>query len=267
MTKISRATGAALLMLFAAACTSPRAVDKVAVGDDVALTKADGGVVEGKVTSRDDKNVQVTIGPTTKSIPKDQIVDVQVVDKTTPADLPPTAVFREYIVPEGTTLSLTLATAISSRTNKAEDPVHATLARAVSIGGATVLPAGSAVTGTVSAAEASGKVKGLASMSLHFTSVAAAGRDDHYNIDAVYSETAEPTKRSDATKIGIGAGAGAAIGGLLGGKSGAAKGAVVGGGAGTAAVLATTGSEVEHPAGATLTVTLRRNIDVRVPIK
>ena len=80
MKKISSATVAGIIIVFAAACASPPAVDKVAVGDDVALTKADGGVVEGKVTSRDDKNVQVTIGPTTKSIPKDQIVDVQVVD-------------------------------------------------------------------------------------------------------------------------------------------------------------------------------------------
>jgi hypothetical protein len=91
-------------------------------------------------------------------------------------------------------------------------------------------------------------------------------RDDHYDIDATYSETAEATKGSDATKIGIGAGAGAAIGGLLGGKSGAAKGVAIGGGAGTAAVLATKGEEIDHPAGAMLTVRLKRNIDVRVPI-
>ena len=97
--------------------------------------------------------------------------------------------------------------------------------------------------------------------------MAAAGRDDRYDIDATYSETAEATEGSDAKKIGIGAGAGAAIGGLLGGKSGAAKGAVSGGGAGTATVLATKGKDVEHPAGATWTVTLKRNVDVRVPIK
>jgi hypothetical protein len=267
MKKISSAIGAAMLMLLAAACASPPDVDKVAVGEDVAVTKADGGVVEGKVTSRDDKNVQVTTGQTTKSIPKDQIVDVKVVDKTKPAGLSPAAMFREYTVPEGTTLSLRLATPINSGTNKAEDPVRATLAQAVLVGDASVLPAGSAVTGTVSAVEGSGKVKGLGSIRLHFTDVAAAGRNDHYDIDATYSETAEPTKGSDATKIGIGAGAGAAIGGLLGGKSGAAKGAAIGGGAGTAAVLTTKGTEVDHPAGGTLAVTLKRNIDVRVPLK
>jgi hypothetical protein len=122
------------------------------------------------------------------------------------------------------------------------------------------------VRGTVSAVEASAKVKGVASITLHFATVAVAGRDDRYEIDAIYSETAAPTRGSDAAKIGIGAGAGAAIGGLLGGKSGAATGAAIGGGAGTAVVLTTKGKEVEHPAGATLTVRLRKNVDVRVPI-
>lgn len=265
--KLSRGFGVVVLLLFAAACASQREVDKVMVGQDIAVTKADGGVVEGKVASLDDKNVQVTTGKTTtRSIPKDQIVDVKIVNEANPTDLPPAAKFREYTVPEGTVLPLRLATAINSGTGRVEDPVEATLAKAVSVGGAEVLPAGSTLKGTVSAVEASGKIKGLASITLHFTSVAAAGRDDHYDIDARYSETAEATKGADATKIGIGAGAGAAIGGLLGGKSGAAKGAAIGGGAGTAAVLATKGEEIDHRAGAMLTVRLKRSLEVRVPI-
>jgi hypothetical protein len=267
MKKLQCDIGVTVLMVFVAACASRPDVDKVPVGQDVAVTKADGGVVEGKVSSRDDKNVRVTTGQTTKSIPKDQIVDVKVVDKTRPPVLPPAAKFREYTVPEGTALSVKLATSINSATSRIEDPVQATLAEAVSVGGAEVLPAGSTVKGTVSAVEASGKVKGVAHIALHFTSVTAAGRDDAYAIDAAYSETARTTKGSDATKIGVGAGAGAAIGGLLGGKSGAAKGAVIGGGAGTAVVLATKGDEIEHPAGALLNVTLNRSIEVKVPIK
>jgi hypothetical protein len=109
------------------------------------------------------------------------------------------------------------------------------------------------VKGTVSAIEASATVKGVASMTVHFASVVAAGRDDRYDIDATYSETAEATKGADAAKIGIGAGA--------------AIGAAIGGGTGTAVVLATKGKEVEHPAGATLTVRLARAVDVRVPIR
>lgn len=266
MNQMLRGCGVVVLLLLVAACTSPREADTVAVGQDIAVTKADGGVVEGTVASLDDENVQVTTGKTTRSIPKDQIVDVTVVDHAKPTELPPAAKFREYTVSEGTALSLRLATAINSGTARVEDPVEATLAQAVAVGGAEVLPAGSALKGTVSAVEASGKVKGLASITLQFTSVAAAGRDDRYDIDAAYSETAEATKGSDAKKIGIGAGAGAAIGGLLGGKSGAAKGVAIGGGAGTAVVLATTGEELDYRPGAMLTVRLKRDIDVRVPV-
>ncbi len=151
-----------MFLLFAAACRSQSEVDKVAVGQDVAVIKDDGGVVEGKVASLDDKSVRLTTGQTTKSIPKAEIVDVKVVDEGQPAELPPAAKFREYTVPEGTTLSLRLATAINSGTARVEDRVEATLAEAVSVGGAEVLPAGSTLDGTVAAVESSGKVKGLA---------------------------------------------------------------------------------------------------------
>jgi hypothetical protein len=258
--------GVVLLVLLGASCATQPDVDAVAIGDDVAVTRSDGGVVEGTVTGRDDASVQVMTGTATKSIPRNEIVDVQVVDETRPADLPPAATFREYTVPDGTRLLLTLMTSVNSGTANVEDRVEATLSEAVSVGNTEVLPAGSIVTGTVSAVEGSGKIKGLASITLHFTSVAVAGRPDHHAIDATYSETAAATKGEDATKIGIGAGAGAAIGGLLGGGSGAAKGAAIGAGAGTAVVLATKGDEVEHAAGSRLTVALRRSVDVRVPI-
>jgi hypothetical protein len=177
------------------------------------------------------------------------------------------AAFREYTVPDGTTFAVTLTTGINSGTSRAEDAVGATLTRAVSIDGVEVLAAGSTVTGMVSAVKESGRVKGLGSIALRFTNVVAAGRGDRYDINATYAETANATKKLDATKIGIGAGAGAAIGGLLGGGSGAAKGAAIGGGAGTALVLSTKGKDVVHAAGATLTVTLRKPITVRLPIK
>ncbi len=254
------------LLLSTVACSSQQEIDKAAIGQDVAVVRSDGGVVEGKVASLDDKNVQVTSGPTTRSIPKAEIVELKVVDPAKPAPLPRAAKFREYTVPEGTPLALRLATSLNSGTASVGELVEATLAEPLAVGGAEVLPAGSTLTGTISAVEGSGKVKGLASITVHFTSLAAAGRDDRYGIDATYSESAEPTKGSDAAKIGIGAGAGAAIGGLLGGKGGAAKGAAIGGGAGTAVVLATKGKEVEHAAGARLTVTLRKSLEVRVPI-
>ena len=155
MKKTLRYAGLAML-LCTAACRSQPWVDEVAVGQDVAITNADGGVVEGKVASVDDTSVHVTTGRATKSVFKDQIVDVKVVEEGRPTTLPPAARFREYTVPEGTTLSLRLVTAVNSGTARVEDRVEATLAEAVSVGGANVLPAGSTLDGTVAAVEGSG---------------------------------------------------------------------------------------------------------------
>ena len=117
MRRTLRDISVGVIVLFGAACGSQPEADKATAGQDVAVTKADGGVVQGKVTAADDKNVTVTSGKTTKTIPKSDIADVKTVDKTKPdvkPVLPPVAKFREYTVPEGTKLSLKLSTAVSS---------------------------------------------------------------------------------------------------------------------------------------------------------
>ncbi len=266
MTYISRILPVVAL-LAATACSGQKDIEAVAVGQDIALVKTDGGLVEGTVARVDDTELQVASGPTNRSIPKEQIAELKVVDRAMPAPPPPPAAkFREYTVPVGTPLAVRLTAALTSRTARVEDRVEATLIEPVSIGGAEVLPAGSRLTGTVTAVDDSGKVKGRAHITVHFTRVTAVDRDVRDDLDATYAETAAATKSEDATKIGIGAGAGAVIGGLLGGKGGAAKGAAIGGGAGTAVVLGTKGKDVDHAAGARLTVRLRRDLDVRVPI-
>ena len=267
MKKTARIAGVAALLLCAAACSGTPDVDTFTIGQKVAVTKADGELVEGTVVSRDGRSLQVTTAQATKSVPRDQIVDARSVDATRPTTLPSAATFREYTVPAGTRLSLTLSTGISSTRSQVEDPVQATLARLVTVGGAEVLPAGSTLRGTVAGVEESGRVKGRASIALRFTSVTIVGRAEPSDIDATYSQTARATKGEDAAKIGVGAGAGAIIGALFGGKSGAGAGALVGGGAGTALVLSTKGEETSLPAGAALTVTLRRDAVVRVPVR
>jgi hypothetical protein len=84
---------------------------------------------------------------------------------------------------------------------------------------------------------------------------------------SVVSRTAPATKRQDAAKIGIGAGAGAVIGGIVGGGDGAAQGAAIGGAGGTGVVLATRGKEVRLPAGTRVSVTLLSPLTIRVPVK
>jgi hypothetical protein len=253
----------------AVACSTAKAdVEKVPVGTDVQLTSKDGAVVQGTLTEKDASTVKVVTGrsaKTTKVVPRESIADVRVVEPTKPAELPPMAKFREYTIPEGTPLKLTIQSAVSSETSKVEDVVDATLADAVSVDGIEVLPAGSAVRGTVASVGSAGKVKGRASLGLLFSSVTA--YNERHPISARWAAEAESTKKSDAKKIGIGAGAGAIVGGIIGGGKGAATGAAIGGGAGTAMVLTSEGKPVALANGADITVRLANPVDVKVPIK
>lgn len=180
------------------------------------------------------------------------------------APAPRAPAFREVTVPAGTTLAIELKTALTSATAAVEDPVEGVLRRAVVIDGLEVVPAGAALGGSVTAADRAGRVKGRAHLALRFTTLAA--NDEGLPIaTAAISRDARTTKRRDAAKVGIGAGAGALVGAIVGGKKGAVVGGTVGAGAGTGVVLATRGEEVELGVGANLTTTLTRPLVVRVP--
>ena len=84
---------------------------------------------------------------------------------------------------------------------------------------------------------------------------------------ATFDATAPSTKERDAEKIAIPAVGGAILGAVIGGKKGAAVGAAIGGGAGTAAVLMTSGGEIEIAEGAKLSLPIGQTIDVKVPIR
>lgn len=183
-------------------------------------------------------------------------------ESATPAG-PPAAAYREVTLPAGTTLRLRLQSAVGSDSSRVEDRVRAELREAVLIDGATVLPAGTALTGVVTDVERSGRVKGRARVAYRFNEIAYEG--EQYRVTtAPVAHRAEATKGEDATKIAVGAGAGAAIGALLGGGDGAAKGAAIGGAAGTGAVLATRGEEVRLGPGASVTTRLTAPLVVRL---
>jgi hypothetical protein len=159
-----------------------------------------------------------------------------------------------------------LDTEVASATSKVEDPVRGHLGRAVTIKGVEALPRGSRVSGVVTDAKASGKVKGLASVAFRFTDVRVGDEVQRIHTSAV-ARQAKSTKGKDAKKIGVGAGAGALVGAIAGGGKGAAIGAGVGGGVGTGVVLATKGQEVTVPAGSTVTASLTEPLTVRVLVQ
>jgi len=129
----------------------------------------------------------------------------------------------------------------------------------------TVLPAGSRVTGVVTDATQSGRVKGRAHVALRFDTLSPSGSSERYEIKtASIGRTAASTKEKDALEIGAPAAGGAIIGAIVGGKKGAAVGGAIGGGAGTGVVLSTRGKEVRLPKGSALSLKLAAPVTVRV---
>jgi len=175
------------------------------------------------------------------------------------------ATMREVTLPAGTHLPIVLDTTVGSDISKVEEPVRAHLARAIDVQGTTVLPEGTRLSGVVTEAVRSAKVKGRAHVAIRFDTLVPAGQDDRYRIDtSAVGRTAPSTKKKDALEIGGGAAGGALIGALIGGGKGAAIGSAAGGGAGTAVVLSTRGKEVHLPKGARLTLRLSQPVTVRV---
>jgi hypothetical protein len=175
------------------------------------------------------------------------------------------AASREITIPSGTQLSVALDTPVGSDTSRVEEAVTAHLTRPVRVEGQTVLEAGTRLSGVVTDATRSAKVKGRAHVALQFKSITPHGGDDRYAIrTASLGRTAEATKQKDALEIGAPAAGGAIIGALVGGKKGALVGTAIGGGAGTAAVLSTRGKEIHLAKGAPLTVRLTAPVTVVV---
>jgi hypothetical protein len=172
----------------------------------------------------------------------------------------------EVTLAAGTELPLRLDSALASDQSAVEDPVRASLRRDIVVDEHTVLPAGTNVAGVVTGVERSAKVKGRASLAFRFTTLSI--DDETYDIrTSSVARRAQGTKRKDAAKIGIGAGAGAVIGGIVGGGKGAAVGTAVGAGTGTGVVLATRGDEVRLAAGTPVTVKLTEPLTVRVALR
>ena len=194
-------------------------------------------------------------------------VPVATAGKTEPAktEAVRTAAFREVTIPAGTRLPIILDTPIGSDTSRVEEAVHAHLSTPIVVQGQTVVAEGSGVSGVVTDATRSGKVKGRAHVAVRFNTLTPRGDDERYSIQtSAVGRTAPGTKKRDAMEIGIPAAGGAVVGGLIGGKKGAAIGGAAAGGAGTAVVLNQRGKEVRLGKGAALTLRLAAPVTIRV---
>jgi hypothetical protein len=170
-----------------------------------------------------------------------------------PAATPRPTPIPRVVVARGTRLELELETPLSSRSGQVGDAVVARVAAATSPEGDVALPGGAYLEGRLTEVEASGRVKGRARLMAHFDTLVVRGQRHAIDTTDLVLEADNGHKR-DAAVVGGGAAAGAIIGGIAGGKRGLGKGILIGGAAGTAAVLATAGKEVELPAGARISV-------------
>lgn len=161
----------------------------------------------------------------------------------------------EVTVPKGSILELELLTALDTSVNRVGDEIQARTLSPLYVKGEPVLAQGSYVEGRVTAVQASGKVKGKASIGFTFDRLSTHTGVKEIRTTFVEKEAAS-RKKKDAGIIGGAAGAGALIGGILGGKKGAAIGAGIGGAGGTGVVLTTKGEEIRIPVGSEVNVRL-----------
>jgi len=169
---------------------------------------------------------------------------------------------RIFILASGTNIQVRLQDQLSTGVNQTGDTFRAILDQDLVVEGKTVAARGSILQGKLSNVARSGRVEGRAAMSMQLTSLDVG--DQTYPIQTgILAFEAESTKKTDATKVGVGAGIGAVIGAIAGGGKGAAIGAAVGGGAGGATVLATRGKELVFDSEHKLRFELTRDVSIK----
>ena len=178
------------------------------------------------------------------------------------ASLPGALAEAAGTVPKGTAISVVTDQPVSSKDARVGQPVSATVAKNVTVGGKVLIPKGSAAKLSVSGVQASGRLSTPAKLYLHLVSVTVKGRTYTFATSSA-GKTEKGKGKRDAGFIAGGAAAGAAIGALAGGGKGAAIGAGAGAGAGTAGAAATGKKDIEFPAETRLTFSTRTDVPIR----
>ncbi len=215
---------------------------------------------EPGATGVDDETAVMSAGAAAAAAAADQAANTSAPAPAPVAPPPP----QPIVVPAGTSLTVTVDQALSSKTSQAGQTFLATLARPVSLDGVTVIPKGSGVTGTVITAKQKGKIKGEGQLSLALTSMTIRGQNYSIQTGTLDSTIKGKGKRTAVT-TGGGAAGGALIGGIAGGGKGAGIGALVGAAGGLVGGAMTGNKQIEIPAETALTFTLSKSITLPPP--
>ena len=154
------------------------------------------------------------------------------------------AVAMASTIPAGTYVTVRTSSTLKSGTNHSGQHWEGSLAKDLIVNGnQTVAHAGDPVTGIISYAKDSGRLHNPGILTLRLTSI-----NGIHVTSSARSFKGKGHTKSNATKIGGGAGAGALIGALAGGGKGALIGAGAGAAAGTGLAMATGKEQVTVPA-------------------
>jgi len=166
------------------------------------------------------------------------------------------------VVPAGTAITVSLSSALGSKTSKPGDTFSGSVSQPVSVGGAIAIPQGANVSGTVTDAKPLGKLAGGAVLSVRLDSVEIKG----VNLP-VQASTKSFNQKGKGKRTAVMAGGGAALGGIIGalagGGKGAAIGAAAGAGAGTGGAAFTGNKDIVLPPESNVTFELSQPLEIK----
>lgn len=166
------------------------------------------------------------------------------------------------VVPSGTTITVSLGSALGSKLSQSGQTFTGTVAKEVLVENAVAIPQGANVTGTVVEAKRLGKFAGGAVLQIRLDSIQVNGSDL-----PVQASARSFTIKGKGKRTGIMAGGGAALGGIIGGIAGGGKGAAIGilagGGAGGAGAAFTGNKEIVLPAESDVAFQLTQPVEIR----
>jgi outer membrane lipoprotein SlyB len=170
---------------------------------------------------------------------------------------------KEFVIPEGTTISVTVDQTLSSDNSHVGDIFAASTSEPVVIDGNVVIPTGAKVSGRVVDAKESGRLHVPARLAVALNSIEVDNKSYDVQSDT-YSMKGRNHNKRNLGFIGGGAAGGALIGALAGGGKGALIGSAVGAGAGTAGAAATGKKEITLRAETRLSFRLQQPLAVSV---
>jgi type IV secretion system protein VirB10 len=192
-----------------------------------------------------------------------------------PENAPNASAPAALTIPAGTKVPVVLKHAVSTKGNREGDSVYAETSFPVVENGHMLVPAGTYVQGRITKIETPGRIKGRASVLMHFTTLIypngytvllpgavenAPGVDKTHVKDEEGTIQADSQKGQDAATIASTAGTGAVVGGLSNGGKGAAIGAGVGGAVGAAIAMLSKGNDVKLDVGTSIEMVIQRDV-------